>query len=80
MKKRDVAMVTVSARSLKLAFRKAFPEQGAQDLHPRWLRFWASIVLSAKVEMVTPERDEPDVLDNLAKAVEAGTVKTEVVG
>jgi len=53
--KRGVTMVTVSARALKHAFRKALPEKTAIELTPLWERFWAGIVLSAKVEQVKPE-------------------------
>lgn len=55
MKKRDVTMVTVSARALKQAFRKAFPERTAVTLTPVWERFWAGVVLSAKIEQVKAE-------------------------
>ena len=55
MKKRDVTMVTVSASALKRSFRKAFPDRTVVNLTPAWERFWAGVVLSAKIEQVKAE-------------------------
>jgi hypothetical protein len=55
-RERSVTMVAISASALKTAFRKTFPDKSAKELWPLWVRFWASIVLTAKVEKVLPEK------------------------
>lgn len=61
MKKRSVVMVTVSARDLKNAFRKAHPEvKTAQELYPVWLQFWSRLVLTAKVDKIAPSSASPE--------------------
>ena len=60
--KQKVTMVTVSARDLKKAFRQVFPEKTAQDVYPLWLRFWAGMVLAARVEQ-QDANEQPDITE-----------------
>jgi hypothetical protein len=56
--KQKVTMVTVTARDLKSAFRKTFPDKTAAELKPVWDRFWACMVLAARVEKVEAEEED----------------------
>jgi hypothetical protein len=60
MKKHKVTMVTVSARDLKRAFRKTFPDKTVSELTPLWARFWAGMVLAARVEKIESNEAEDE--------------------
>lgn len=58
--KHKVVMVTVSARDLKRAFRKVFPDKPIGEVAPLWARFWAGMVLAARVEKVDSNESEDE--------------------
>jgi len=66
--KQKVTMVTVTARDLKSAFRKTFPDKTAAELKSVWDRFWACMVLAARVEKLEVNEDDMAAAESVAEA------------